>query len=313
MNQFGEKEFVRVSSMYYEEGMTQAEIARKLGVSRSLISKTLIDAKEAGVVEVFINSKSAYSVKLERELETQYDLKRVIVVDTLDLETSEIKKMVGREAALWLKKNIKDNKRLGISWGESLRELVNRYPFENQSNITIFPLIGGMGDEYIGIHSNQLCYDLAYKLRGKTRYLYAPALVSNASLREELSNNPTIHTVMEESKSVDIALVGISNPFVSSTMEKIGYINQNDIINLKDNEVVGDINSRFFDKNGKEVDVDINQQVMGISLEEIRQIPTVMTIAYQNSKFEAVEVAIKNRLVNVLVTTDEIAKRLLKE
>lgn len=226
MNQSEEKELVRVSSMYYEEGMTQAEIARNMGVSRSLISKMLIDAKEAGVVEIFINSKSSYSIRLERELELQYDLKRVLVVDTLDLEANEVKKMAAREAALWLQKMIKGNKKLGISWGESLRELVNRYPFEKQSDVTIFPLIGGMGDEYIDIHSNQLCYDLARKLRGKTRYLYAPALISNTNLRKELANNPTIYNVMEESKSVDIALVGISDPRNNSTMEKIGYINQ---------------------------------------------------------------------------------------
>ncbi|NWO00747.1 sugar-binding transcriptional regulator [Tetragenococcus halophilus] len=313
MNQSEEKELVKVSSMYYEEGMTQAEIARNMGVSRSLISKMLIDAKEAGVVEIFINSKSSYSIRLERELEIQYDLKRVLVVDTLDLEASEVQKMTAREAALWLQKMVKGNKRLGVSWGESLRELVNHYPFENQSDVTIFPLIGGMGDEHIDIHSNQLCYDLAHKLRGKTRYLYAPALVSNFKLREELSNNATIHKVMEESKYVDIALVGISNPYDNSTMEKIGYINQEDIKNLEVHNVVGDINSRFFGKDGKEVDIDINQQVMGISLEEIKQIPTVIAIAYQNSKFEAIEVAVKHKLFNVLVTTDEIAKRLLEK
>ncbi|GMA09324.1 DeoR family transcriptional regulator [Tetragenococcus halophilus subsp. flandriensis] len=313
MNQSEEKELVRVSSMYYEEGMTQAEIARNMGVSRSLISKMLIDAKEAGVVEIFINSKSSYSIRLERELELQYDLKRVLVVDTLDLETSEVKKMAAREAALWLQKMIKGSKKLGISWGESLRELVNRYPFEKQSDVTIFPLIGGMGDKYIDIHSNQLCYDLARKLRGKTRYLYAPALISNSSLRKELANNPTIYNVMEESKSVDIALVGISDPRNNSTMEKIGYIDKEDIENLKENKVIGDINSRFFGEDGKEADVNINQQVMGISLEEIKKIPTVMAIAYENSKFDAIEVAVKHKLFNVLVTTDEIAKRLLGE
>jgi len=313
MNQSEEKELVRVSSMYYEEGMTQAEIARNMGVSRSLISKVLIDAKEAGVVEIFINSKSSYSIRLERELELQYDLKRVLVVDTLDLEANEVKKMAAREAALWLQKMIKGNKKLGISWGESLRELVNRYPFEKQSDVTIFPLIGGMGDEYIDIHSNQLCYDLARKLRGKTRYLYAPALISNTNLRKELANNPTIYNVMEESKSVDIALVGISDPRNNSTMEKIGYINQKDIVDLEKNKVVGDINSRFFDKNGEEADIDINQHVMGISLEDIKKIPTVMSIAFENSKIDAVEVAVKHKLFNVLVTTDEIAKRLLEK
>ena len=57
MDRTDEKELVKIASMYYEEGKTQAEIAKIIGVSRSLVSKNLIDAKEAGLVEIFINSK----------------------------------------------------------------------------------------------------------------------------------------------------------------------------------------------------------------------------------------------------------------
>lgn len=72
-----------------------------------------------------------------------------------------------------------------------------------QSNLTVFPLIGGMGDDYIDIHSNQLCFDLARKMRAKAKYLYAPALVSNEQIKKDLQENPTIHAVFEESKKVD--------------------------------------------------------------------------------------------------------------
>lgn len=311
MDQLEEKEFVRVATMYYEEGMTQAEIARKMGVSRSLISKILLDAKKAGIVEIFINSKNAYTVNLERKLEIKYDLKRVIIVDTSEVENHEINKTISREAALYLKEISKNAISIGISWGESLRGLVNHYPYSNQSNITVFPLIGGMGDDYIDIHSNQLCFDLARKMRAKAKYLYAPALVSNERIKQELKNNPTIHAVFEESKAVDIALVGISSPFKESTMVKIGYLNQADLNEIEENHVIGDINSRFFDKDGEEVDCTINHNVLGISLKEIQSIPTVMTIAYGDEKFNAIQVAVNKKLINVLVTTDTIATKLL--
>ena len=42
MEKLNEKEIVKIASMYYEEGLTQAEIARQRGVSRSLISKILL-------------------------------------------------------------------------------------------------------------------------------------------------------------------------------------------------------------------------------------------------------------------------------
>lgn len=313
MDQLEEKEFVRVATMYYEEGMTQAEIAKKVGVSRSLISKILLDAKKAGIVEIFINSKNVYTINLERKLEIKYDLKRVIVVDTSEIENNEVKKTISREAALYLKEISKNVSSIGISWGESLRGLVNHYPYTNQSNITVFPLIGGMGDDYIDIHSNQLCFDLARKMRAKAKYLYAPALVSNERIKKELENNPTIHAVFEESKSVDIALVGLSSPFKDSTMVKIGYLNQEDLDELTDKNVVGDINSRFFDNSGKEADCSINHNVLGINLNEIESIPTVMTIAYGDEKFDAIKVALNKKLINVLVTTDTIANKLLED
>ncbi|MFK4567483.1 sugar-binding transcriptional regulator [Enterococcus sp. UD-01] len=313
MDQLEEKEFVRVATMYYEEGMTQAEIAKKIGVSRSLISKILLDAKKSGIVEIFINSKSAYTVNLERKLERKYDLKRVIIVDTSEVENNEISKTISREAALYLKEISKNTSSIGISWGESLRGLVSHYPYTNQSDITVFPLIGGMGDDYIDIHSNQLCYDLARKMRAKAKYLYAPALVSNERIKKELKDNPTIHAVFEESKTVDIALVGISSPFKESTMVKIGYLNQDDLSEIKANHVIGDINSRFFDATGEEADCMINRNVLGINLKEIQQIPTVMTIAYGDEKFNAIQVAVTKKLINVLITTDTIAMKLLEE
>ncbi|MEK4909392.1 sugar-binding transcriptional regulator [Niallia sp. FSL M8-0099] len=312
MNQLEEKEFVRVATMYYEEGMTQAEIARKIGVSRSLISKILLDAKKAGIVEIIINSKNAYTVNLERKLEIKYNLKRAIVIDTSEVENNEVSKTISREAALYLKEISKHVNSIGISWGESLRGLVNHYPYTNQSNLTVFPLIGGMGDDYIDIHSNQLCFDLARKMRAKAKYLYAPALVSNEQIKKDLQENPTIHAVFEESKKVDIALVGISSSFKESTMVRIGYLNQNDLKEIEENNVIGDINSRFFDQSGKEVDCTINHHVLGINLKEIQSIPTVMTIAYGEEKFNAIQVAVNNKLINVLVTTDTIATRLLE-
>lgn len=313
MSQQEEKEAVRVSAMYYEEGMTQAAIAKKVGVSRSLISKILLDAKKSGLVKIFINSKSAYTVELERKLEIEYGLKRAIVIDTLEIDDSEIPKTISREAAEYLKQISKNVEKIGISWGHSLRQLVDYYPFTNQSNITVFPLIGGMGAEYIDIHSNQISYDLARKMRGKAKYLYAPALVSNEQIKKELKKNPIIQAVFEESKTVDIAIVGISSLSDKSTMVQIGYLNNKDVESLEKKKVIGDVNSRFFDIEGKEVDSNINQSVLGINIEDIKSIPTVMTIAYGDHKFEAIQVALQQKIINVFVTTDKMATKLLKE
>ncbi|WP_338487408.1 sigma factor-like helix-turn-helix DNA-binding protein [Ruoffia tabacinasalis] len=97
MEKIGENEIVKIATMYYEEGMTQSEIARKRGVSRSLISKIIVEAKRDGIVEIVINSSSVYTAKLERELEEKYQLKNAIVIDTFNLNKDEIKKLLANK------------------------------------------------------------------------------------------------------------------------------------------------------------------------------------------------------------------------
>lgn len=313
MEKLNEKEIVKIASMYYEEGLTQAEIARQRGVSRSLISKILMDAKNEGIVEVIINSENAYTTRLERKLEKQFNLKNAIIIDSFNLSHDEIKKMASQQAALYLKSIVEDYRSIGISWGNSLRGLVDHFPFMNHPDVTVIPLIGGLSDDYFDIQSNQLSYDLARKMRGKAKYLYAPALVSNQMIHEELSNNRAIQSVLEEGRFVELALIGISSLDQETNMRRIGYLSVDDVSELTNKEVVGVINSRFFDKNGVEVEADINQNVLGLSLTDLSKIPLIMTVVYGDRKAEAVKTALENQLINVLVTTDTLAEKLLIE
>ena len=148
-------------------------------------------------------------------------------------------------------------------------------------------------------------------MRGKAKYLYAPALVSNPRIKEDLFENPTIYSVIEEGRVVDIALVGVACPFEKSTMAEIGYIKEQDISELKKSGIKGDINSRFFDENGKEADCQLNKSVIGVNLEDIKKIPTVIGIAYGIEKVESIKLALEHQLINVIVTTDKVVNELL--
>lgn len=313
MSQFDEKDIVKVASMYYDEGMTQAAIARKLGVSRSLISKILIDARNEGIVEIYIRSNDTYTVSLERELEKKFKLNKAVVVDTYSLNEPEIEKKVYQEAANCVIKMTANISTLGISWGESIRGMINHYPYTNQGNIEIYPLIGGMGDHHVEIHSNQLSYDLARKMHATAKYLYAPALMDNEFIKKELLANSAICNVIESSKNVDLAIVGISTPYGVNTMNKIGYINKQNVAEFEELGVLGDINSQFFNAKGNLVSHPINRNVVGIGLYELKKIPNVLVIGFGMNKYDAIKVALKFNLVNNIVTTDKIATKLLEE
>ena len=47
---------VEISRLYYEEGLTQAEIAGRLDISRPAVSKLLAEARIRGIVKIEIKS-----------------------------------------------------------------------------------------------------------------------------------------------------------------------------------------------------------------------------------------------------------------
>ena len=94
-------------------------------------------------------------------------------------------------------------------------------------------------------------------------------------------------------------------------MEEIGYTNKKEMAQLRGIGAVGDINSRFYDKDGQEVNHPINKHVVGLSLEELKAIPETIAIAYDDAKWQGIYYACKNQLIDSIITTDTIADRLI--
>ncbi|SEQ32607.1 DNA-binding transcriptional regulator LsrR, DeoR family [Ignavigranum ruoffiae] len=310
MNPVEERDLVEISLMYYQEGLTQAEIARKFNVSRSLISKLLIEAKERGIVEIFIKSELAYTINLERKLINKYHLEFAYVVDTFDLSDEEIEKRVAQRSAIELSKKLY-GKNIGISWGNTLKRMVDYFPFINSKESTIVPLIGGMSADNVDLHSNQLSYKLAQKMRATPTYLYAPALMENETIKQQLISNPVVKNIINSMSSVDVALLGISTVDSRSTMRRIGYISKNEHEIMKELNVVGDINSRFFDINGKEINHAHNNNVIGMNLTKLKNIPLRVTIVDKPFKTEAVRTALETKLLNGIILIDKVAEELI--
>lgn len=311
MNTSEERNLIKAATLYYKEGLTQAQIAKRFGVSRSLISKWLIAARKQGYIEIFFNSEEVYAVDLELKLEQLFGLKSAVVINTTSLSSNEIAKTSGQTAALAIKDLLAHAQHIGVSWGNSIKNLVTQFPFENYPDKVFIPLVGGMGTSHFEIHANQLCYEFAHKTHSSAEYLYAPAFVENDALRQSLAANTIVNPVLAAAKNVDLALVSVSSPFHPNTMSEIGYLSEQEIADLHRLGVVGDMNSRFFDKDGHEVDHELNHNVLGVSIEELKKIPNVVAIAYEETKWPGIYHACQNKLITNLITTDTIAKHVV--
>ncbi|PTL37517.1 sugar-binding transcriptional regulator [Alkalicoccus saliphilus] len=303
---------VKVAKLYYMEGMTQAQIAKVIGVSRPIISKLLTQAREKNVVEIYIKDESAHTVDLEIQIEKEYGIGQVIVVPRSDHTPETVRKIQGKAAASYLSKKMDSLKYIGISWGKALYHFVDEYPFEKTEQVHIVPLIGGMGRSFLDYHSNILSLKLAQKLQTTCSYLYAPAMVESSDLKERLLSSPDIAGVLEEGRKVDIAIVGLGNPTQNSTMEEIGYLSAEDVASLKEAQAIGDINSQFYDIEGCTLKHPLNEHVIGLTLTDLKSIPETIVIAEGRNKVVSMHAGLLSGCINTLITDDDTASCLMK-
>ncbi|AZK45851.1 sugar-binding transcriptional regulator [Paenibacillus lentus] len=307
------KLMTKICKLYYYESWTQEKIAEKFGVSRPIISKMIQKAREIGVVEIIVHDDPQQTTELEKELEMTYQLQQVLVVPTRDLNKELVTSAVGKAAAQFVQKLIKNGDRIGVSWGNSLYHMVREFPLDKKDDVKIIPLIGGTGNERTEVHSNQIAYELAKRLGGKCESLYAPSIVETEQLHEQIIQLPNIASVLREGEQIDLALVGIGNPYSMSTMERYGYLDETVLGELKELDAVADINSRFINRDGEIVDHPINQKVIGIGLEQLKRVHSVVGLAFGLHKIESIKAALKGGYIKMLVTDEASAFKIMGE
>ena len=115
---------VKVSQLYYIEGLTQSEISNKLGIYRTTISRLLKKAKENGIVNITIKSENNECFELEKIMEKRFGLKETCIVPSEPMQTYDTKvQMIGYAAAEYLKRIAKDGDVIGFAWGTTLASL----------------------------------------------------------------------------------------------------------------------------------------------------------------------------------------------
>lgn len=301
---------VKIAHMYYDDNATQAEIAEKLGVSRPLISKYLAKARELGIVQIRIRDELAHPyAPIEKQVERKYGVREVIVVPEA-LEQG-IKRSLGQATSRYLSRVLKKNQTLAVSGGTTLYEVANQMSYIHLQSCTVVPMVGGIGDEPVDIHSNQIAVQLAKCLDADYKLLHAPVVVDSEEAKETFLRQSAIADIMNLAASADLALVGIGGSPEQSTMVR-NYLGSDVHRELSEKQVVGDICYTFIDQSGSACDVSWNARVIALSLHQLKKIPTVIGVAHGEAKLPAIHAALNGKMIHVLVTDYPTAEKLLE-
>lgn len=301
---------VDVARMYYEQGSSQEQIARRFNVSRSLVSGLLKACRERGIVEIRIHDSRSAGARLQRQLCELYGLEQAVVVPS----GSDGRTEVGLAAARVLEPLCVDRLRIGISWGSTLHAMVTRVHPARLKGVRVVQLHGGLGADAPEIDAFGLAQRLAEALSGSYLTIPAPIVVRTEKLRAMLVQEPRISEALAEGARSRIALFGIgSNVTTVSSLVRLGILTKAESQRLVDRGVVGTVCGLHIDVGGAVADTPLNRRLVGLDAHAITKIPVRIGMAAGAEKTTAVRAALRGRFITVLVVDEALAERLVAE
>ncbi len=302
---------IRVARLYYIEERSQQEIADALGISRSSVSKALKACRDYKLVEIRISETSSMDYMLSEEITGTFGLQKTVIVRT-DQNPEITRVQLGRAAAELLESRLRDGMQIGIAWGSSLYHMVREFRPSRQLDVEVVQLLGGSGARDLNTDGFELARALAEKLSRKYSFLPAPLIVQNRSMKEMLMQEREIDLALKKASHLDLAMLGVgSNVPKVSALVRSGYVSVEEAEQLLHAGAVGDICGRHFDINGNMSNFPLNERVIGIDPQQLQRIPCKIGVAAGAFKAEAILGSVRGNWINILITDEEAALRLL--
>jgi DNA-binding transcriptional regulator LsrR (DeoR family) len=304
---------VKVARLYYEHGYRQSDIAQQLNISQASISRLLKRAQDEEIVRIKVSVPHGTYPELEEAVQSAYGLHNVIVVDTGDNEQA-IMRDIGAAAAFYLETTIQQHDVIGISsWSSTLLAMLDAMqPLPQKIRVPVIQILGGIGDPTAQVHAAQLTRRLALLVNGEAVFLPAPGIVGSAETQRAFLDDQYVRAVIQRFSSITIALVGIGAVEPSPLLATSGNVfSPDEQAALRRLGAVGDICLRFFDDAGHPVTTPLHDRVLGITLEQLRQVRRCIGIAGGQRKLAAIAGALRGGLVNVLITDRWTAEHLI--
>lgn len=301
-----------IAYLYYEMQYTQIKIGQVMKLSNATVSRLLKEARESNLIEINIKYPAIRDSLLEESLKEKFHLKNVRVLSTLNLSYASLIKRIGQLAARLMELYLENDMALAVSWGKSVQSTVGALHASRPLNIRVVQAQGAFTHEMI--EGSETVRRLSDLYGSNSLVIHSPLILKDKEICKILLTEPSIKEVISIAENADMALVGIGSihPEASNFLQN-NLLAEAELEKLAQEGVVGDICGKHFNRQGEVLDNDLNQRIVSINIEKLREIPLVIGVGAGEWKKEAVLAALRGRYMNMLVTDSEIARFLIHE
>ena len=293
------------ASLYYVQEATQSEVADRLGTSRATVSRLLAEARRLGIVriEVIEPRETADSTLADRTAQS-------LNIDVVHLSAFMTNAPIGASLAPALSTALNG---VGLVAGDVLLVSSGRTVYEAAQaelpqlpGVLVVPTTGGQDEPEPWYQTNEITRQIAQRVSGTPVFLYAPAL-PGPDLYDILINEPSIRRVLELWENARCAVLGLGAPLL--LRESIPRFVPTDAVSLR--AAVGDICSRFYDRDGATVPFPGLERLVATPVEMLKRIPVSVAVAVGYTKVPGIVAGARGGYFNHLVTDAPTAAAIL--
>lgn len=295
--------------LYYADNLTQSEVAGRLNVARATIVKYLREARERGIVTIRISSEANGRTQLSRALAARHGLAGALVIPAGPED--RLVPRLGDAGARLLADRIAPGDTIGVAWGRTVLAAAGQIVLpEPRPNVTVVQVSGsstGSAD-----FSAELCTSvLSARIGARCVNLLAPAILSSRALRDTLLAEPVLRKQFALIHSTNHILLGVGDIGAGSTVRASGIASEEEIDAYAARGAAGVIIGRFIDAEGRAVAGDLDERMVGISLDDLRRVPNRICLAGGAHKIAAIRATLAGGYATHLVTDADTAEALL--
>ncbi|CCV12153.1 sugar-binding transcriptional regulator [Mesorhizobium sp. STM 4661] len=302
----------RAAWLHYAGGLTQSEVAKRLGLTSLKAHRLITKANQEGLVKVYIDGEVSECVALEDELSGRYGLDYCEVVPDFDAEDLPLKAL-GIAGAQFLKREIErgEDTLIGVGHGRTLAACVEYLPRIAADGVRFVSLLGGLTRKF-SANPHDVIHRLAERTGAEAYVMPVPMFANTVEDRAVLLGQKGISEVFDLAKSADLLIAGIGTAEREASLVATGMIEKGEMEETRRKGGVGELLGHFFDDAGKAVETTLSNRALALAREDISN-RRIVAVAGGKVKVRAIKSVLEGRYLKGLVTDERTARALAEQ
>jgi DNA-binding transcriptional regulator LsrR (DeoR family) len=299
---------VRVAWLYHERGLTQQEIADRLGLSRSTVSRILSDAERDGIIRVIITKPLPETARMAEGLIERYGLRGAVVGPAIDGDTPAL------AAASAMARRLEGiaaggSVTIAAGWGRTIALSAEQTRPTPTSDVLVVDAFGHTTTDDTTA-AVEVTNTLSRKFDAKVMHVPSPGFAESRELAETYLESPPVARALETARTADFVVVSIGVVGRDSLLIEEGFISREAMDDVVAAGAVGEVFGWYYDADGSAVEAR-GLFPIALTTTDLREAKRVIGVAGGAEKAESVKGAIAAGIIHELAIDETLATALL--